>query len=127
MSTQYGRLAEARDKARPIAPDETVEVYAADLDVILAHYAKLIDELAFTRAPLNARAYEIADRAAQELVETEGVKTDGIDEYRFDANELAGDTHMTDCIAHLCWRGLAVSCESGDMVFVQLDNSTIGT
>ena len=63
MSTQYGRLAEARDKARPIAPDETAEVYAADLDAILTHYAKIMDEAAFLKVDmikaLKAARFEI--------------------------------------------------------------------
>lgn len=50
MSSQYGRLAETRDKARPIAPDETVEVYAADLDAVLTHYAEISNELVLSRA-----------------------------------------------------------------------------
>jgi hypothetical protein len=74
------------------------------------------------------RAHEIADRASRELIETEGVKTSGIDEYSFDANELVADEHMTDCVAHLCWRGLAVrhDCDD-DVVLVQLGDFTIGT
>lgn len=41
MSTGYGRLCEARDKAQPIAP-ETVEVLAIDLDEQLQDYRKLV-------------------------------------------------------------------------------------
>ena len=45
MSTGYGRLAEARDKAQPIAPDETVEVLAIDLDETLRDYRRMALEI----------------------------------------------------------------------------------
>ena len=50
MSTQYGRLCEARDKAQPIAPDETVEVLAMDLDLVLQDYRKICLEVSDLRA-----------------------------------------------------------------------------
>lgn len=64
------------------------------------------------------RALDIADRASQELVESEGVKTAGVDEYAFDAEQLAADEYLGHCIEHLCWRGLArqVSLDDGSQV-----------
>jgi hypothetical protein len=70
------------------------------------------------------RTLDIADRAAQDLVESEGVKTAGIDEYAFEADQLAADEHLDHCIEHLCWRGLArrveVEAEKGRIIVVAL-------
>lgn len=50
MSTGYGRLCEAVDKAQPIAPDETLEVLAMDLAETLAYYRRMVLEISDLRA-----------------------------------------------------------------------------
>jgi hypothetical protein len=67
------------------------------------------------------RALGIADIAAEELVRTEGrPSATAPDEFIFDAEEVIEDEHLTHCIAHLCWRGLAIYYQSGYDVIVQL-------
>lgn len=55
MSSQYGRLCMARDRAHPITPTTRIEVYAADLDAVLAHYSAMFDEVARLKGALAFR------------------------------------------------------------------------
>lgn len=52
------------------------------------------------------------------------MKTAGVDEYAFEANQLAADEHLDHCIEHLCWRGLArrveVEAEKGCIIVVAM-------
>lgn len=59
MSTGYGRLAEARDKAQPIAPDETVEVLAIDLDETLRDYRRMALEIFELRGAISIALREM--------------------------------------------------------------------
>lgn len=58
------------------------------------------------------RAHRIASIAAEEIVISEGERTSGIDEFAIP--KCQADDHMIDCIAHLCWHGLAASYETDD-------------
>lgn len=69
---------------------------------------------------------KIANIAATELVESQGILTDTLDEYRFDSAEVVGDEHLNDCIAYLCSSGLAVYFISDDGLIVQLGASDGG-
>jgi len=59
------------------------------------------------RLRADDRAHRIATMAAEELIRCEGTATSGIDEFAIP--QCQADDHMRDCIAHLCWRGEAVS------------------
>ena len=58
------------------------------------------------------RAHKIASIAAEELIRSEGERTSGIDEFAIP--QCQADDFMRECIAHLCWRGEAVSHETDD-------------
>lgn len=69
----------------------------------------------------EARAWRIADQAARDCIENIGVKGSGIDEYLIAQGEIVNDEYLSDCIAHLHWRGLALCHEvDDDTVSVQL-------
>ena len=89
MSTGYGRLCEARDKAQPIAPDETVEVLAIDLDETLNHYRTICLALSDAKA---ACKYAIAwcDAAEEEIVRLRGLIAAHVNASNNDGS--AGDT-----------------------------------
>lgn len=59
MSTGYGRLCEARDKAQPIAPDETVEVLAIDLDETLRDCRRMALEIFALREAIRIALREM--------------------------------------------------------------------
>ena len=62
-------------------------------------------------AQAHIRAHRIASVAAEELIRCEFESTD-TDTYRVHWSK--DDEHMRDCIAHLCWHGLAASHETDD-------------
>lgn len=67
------------------------------------------------------RAERIADQAANECIESAGVKGAGIDEYLISEVAIADDGYLFDCIEHLLWRGMAVRHSvDEDTVSVQL-------
>ena len=71
-------------------------------------------------------AHRIATMAAEELIRTEVEPTGEAD--KFLIPQCQADDHMRDCIAHLCWHGEAVSCETedGDIV-VNLGDYTLSS
>lgn len=50
MSTNYGRLCEARDKAHPMTPDTMIEIRAIDLHAVLVDYAVMVEKMAALKA-----------------------------------------------------------------------------
>lgn len=84
---------------------------------------KIARELAENMA--DDRAHRIASIAAEELIRCEGEATSGID--GFAIPQCQADDYMRECIAHLCWRGDAVSHETDDgYIVVQFGDFTIG-
>lgn len=73
----------------------------------------------------DERAHRIASIAAEMLITSEGEPISGIDVYAIP--KCRADDHMRDCIAHLCWHGLAVSHETPDgYIVVQFGDFTLG-
>lgn len=70
------------------------------------------------------RAHRIASIAAEEFVRCEGKSTDVHDQFAIP--QCQADDHMRECIAHLCWRGEAMSYETDDgYIVVQLGDFTL--
>lgn len=69
---------------------------------------------------LSQLALDIADIAAAELIESQGVPTGTPDEYSFEDDDVVGDEHLNDCIAYLCSRGRAVYFISDQTLIVLL-------
>ena len=85
---------------------------------------KIARELAEKMA--DDRAHRIATVAAEELIRCEGEPTGEAD--KFLIPQCQADDHMRDCIAHLCWHGEAVSCETEDgYIVVNLGDYTLSS
>lgn len=67
MSTNYGRLCEARDKAHPMTPDTMIEIRAIDLHAVLVNYAVMAEKMeALQSANKDLMAHFEAARADAE-------------------------------------------------------------
>lgn len=76
-------------------------------------------------SPATERALSIAHIAAREVIESEGSKLHGPDEWLFYADQVASDQHLADCIDHLCAHGLAARAENdrGDVAIMLMGDA----
>lgn len=110
MSTNYGRLCEARDKAHPMTPDTMIEIRAIDLHAVLVDYAVMVEK----KAALQAANKDLMEHFEAARADAEECKCsrDLLKEHRAilrdsakdviawcDANPQAGDALY--CIARL--------------------------
>lgn len=65
-------------------------------------------------------ATRIADESAIAHIECNGERISETGHYIFCPDEIASDNMLSECIDHLCWRGLATRIDKSDEVEVIL-------
>lgn len=81
---------------------------------------KLMAEHMASMSEAMDRAQRIADEAATAHIECNGERISETGHYVFCPDEIASDNVLSDCLDHLCWRGLATRIDKSDEVEVIL-------